>query len=276
MKKVSIRQRYLRLLDILRIPITTPYGFRWFPCPDENSLLLLSQKHEEADIQFVKKLLRPGDVFIDIGAHHGMYSLLAALEVKPSGRVISFEPSPRERERLARHVKLNRLSSIIHIEAYALSDEGGTTTLFLAPKFYSGLNSLRPINENISEISQVIVNKITLDEYVIQRGIEQIRLIKIDAEGGELSILQGSSYVIHKLRPVWLIEVADVRTAPWGYPARAILEYLQERGYRWYMAELEGIYPFSLETDIPLSRNFIALPIEKESEILKEITSSPS
>ncbi|MEN2993036.1 MAG: FkbM family methyltransferase [Bacteroidia bacterium] len=270
---------YLTLLDWLHLPIKTRYGFRWVPTFDENSIhSFFHREHflEESDLRFVARFLQEGDLFIDIGAHHGIYSLLAALCVKPSGKVISFEPSPRERARLLRNIAVNNLEEIIHVEPYALADKKGEATLFLAPYYESGMNSLRPPNvTTFSHSTPITVQTHTLDDYVREHSIQSIRLIKMDAEGAELSILRGSINVVTRIRPVWLIEVATQRTLPWGYAAEEVIRFLETHGYQWYITQKEGLQPFRYTPGTALGRNYLAIPEEQVDSILAYLEKKP-
>jgi FkbM family methyltransferase len=58
---------------------------------------------------------------LDIGAHHGLYTLLASRRVGRRGMVVAFEPSPRERRRLAKHLRVNRCANV-EVEACAVGD----------------------------------------------------------------------------------------------------------------------------------------------------------
>src|SRR5215471_19195745 len=68
--------------------------------------------HRDADINIVARLLEPGDVFVDGGAHVGLFTLVAARRVGPGGRVIAFEPSPANRQRLLDNVALNGFTQV--------------------------------------------------------------------------------------------------------------------------------------------------------------------
>src|SRR5277367_1587873 len=57
------------------------------------------------DLRFLWKFLQPGMTFLDVGAHHGLYSIMAAKKLGRDGRVIAFEPSPRERQRTQLHLR---------------------------------------------------------------------------------------------------------------------------------------------------------------------------
>ncbi|MCS7162211.1 MAG: FkbM family methyltransferase [Bacteroidia bacterium] len=268
----------VKLLDLFHLPIRTRYGFRFIPTFDENSILALFHRDhrlEEYDLRFVARFLRQGDIFIDIGAHHGLYSLLADICVKPYGKVISFEPSPRERSRLLNNIAANKLEKIVHVEAYALTDKKGEATLFVSSSYESGLNSLKPPNSQFNIESTITIQTYTLDDYVKEHSINTIRLIKMDAEGAELSILRRSIDVLTRIRPVWLIEVESFRTLPWGYAAEEILRFLEAYGYRWYVAQKEGLQPFHYTPETRLNRNYIAIPQEQAETILAYLQQRP-
>src|SRR6202022_4832032 len=91
---------------------------------------LVQEGFEDAEIAFVHRLLRPGMTVLDAGAHHGLYTLLASKRVGKQGRVIAFEPSPRERKRLRRHLRVNRCKNV-DVQSCALGDQGREADLFL-------------------------------------------------------------------------------------------------------------------------------------------------
>jgi len=86
---------------------------------------IFTDSFEKAEIHFVENFLKEGMTVLDIGAHHGFYTILASKKVGPSGRVIAFEPSPRERRRLLLHLKLNQCSNVKVEPSYvhSLSEE---------------------------------------------------------------------------------------------------------------------------------------------------------
>jgi FkbM family methyltransferase len=136
---------------------------------------------EEVEVRFVQRLLRPGMTVLDIGAHHTLYTFLSAKRVGRRGRVIAFEPSPRECRRLTKHVRVNRCRNV-KVEACAVGDASGEAELFMVDGFRDWGNSLRP--------PAVPVRR--LDDVLAERGIEHVDFIKLDAEGGELAVPGGS------------------------------------------------------------------------------------
>lgn len=236
-KAVTIRLRFKRLWRQLfpSIPllIRLPYGGWWLTVNDVCSDAIFTGNFEEAEWRFVEHFLREGMTVLDIGAHHGFYTILAAKKVGPSGSVIAFEPSPRERKKLLLHLKLNRCTNV-KVEPFALASQDGEATLFVVNGRNTGYNSLRPpvVSEPIKAIS---VRTMRLDTYLEKEHIHNVDFIKIDVEGAELETLNGAKKLLgHNSRCVIMIEVSDVRTAPWGYPAYAIYDFLSERSYQWF------------------------------------------
>ena len=78
---------------------------RWLKSNDLSFLSNLAGNFEEAERQFVERFLRPGMIVLDIGAHHGYYTLLASRKDGQKGKVIAIEPSPRERRKLIWHCR---------------------------------------------------------------------------------------------------------------------------------------------------------------------------
>jgi FkbM family methyltransferase len=141
------------------------------------------------------KAIKPGDVFLDVGAGCGLYSLRAAAM---GAEVIAFEPHPQTREKLRRNVDLNRLddhTSRITVLEFALFDGGEYPVELHAEVF----GRHYPIPDNY----EVEVAK--LDEF----EFEKVDWIKLDVEGAELGVIQGGHDTIAKYRPNLLIEDHD-------------------------------------------------------------------
>src|SRR5262249_10834014 len=136
--------------------------------------------------RFMMALVRPGDVFIDIGAHKGYLTCLAAQLVGPTGKVISFEPDPRAFSALKDNLERNRFS---HVDAFqlALGSEAGTIPLSLTKTL--GNTSSFPNRIAIQEVEKTIeVPCVALDEAIahyVNRSDARVTLIKMDAEGAE-------------------------------------------------------------------------------------------
>jgi FkbM family methyltransferase len=265
-KRLPLARRVLKkLLNALGIarPVRTSFGARWIPLGDHVGIPVQEGKFEAAELTFVERFLRPRMIVLDIGAHHGLYSLLASKKVGPQGRVIAFEPSPRERKALRLNLAFN-WSRNVSVQKVALGSEAGEADFFVVEGTETGCNSLRPPDLKASTYRPIRVRVAVLDDWLRQHKIEFVDFIKIDAEGAELEVLRGASKLLStRPRPVILIEVAEIRTAPWGYSARETIHLMQKMGYVWFSISSDGSLS-GLQSDHSLQdTNLIAVPNEQ-------------
>jgi FkbM family methyltransferase len=140
-------------------------------------------------IETMKHDLRPGDTFVDVGANIGYLSAAAAGLVGREGKVHCFEPVPVYCARLRRFAELNPEFSIT-VNACAAGDSECSRTIYVTRE--PGQNTLVGGYKNgVEVVSMLDVPVIRLDSYLAAHQIERLALIKIDAEGFELPILQG-------------------------------------------------------------------------------------
>jgi len=251
------------------IPMRLPFGSWWIARNDAVGRAIVQNRFENVERHFVERFLKPGMIVLDIGAHHGFYTLLISRKVGESGSVIAFEPSPRERARLMRHLRLNSCKNV-RVEALALGQTEGHAELHVVQGRESGCNSLRPPQVSrhgrleTAETKAVPVEVARLDDYIQQHDLARVDFVKMDVEGAELAVLKGATeFLGRQPRPVIFCEVQDMRTRAWGYPAREIVDFLRQRGFRWYFPSAGGdLRP--LPTDqIEFDGNFAAVPEER-------------
>ena len=262
----SLALRAQRVFPQFRFSIQLPCGPRYRISNSEVDQRILFEEFELAETQFLQRYLKPGMRILDIGAHHGFYSLVASVAVGPQGSVDAFEPSPREFLELQHNVQRNRCRNI-RAHRIAVSSSSGVATLFQATKRLDGFNSLRR-QANVAQVTAVEVPTVTLTEFLHKSKINTVDLIKIDTEGAELSVLQGAQDLLTITpRPLILAEVSDLRTNAWGYFAREIVHYLQERNFEWYGISEDGSL---INADVRLdfyNDNLLAVPIEKVDQL---------
>jgi len=273
-KYITMALRARRVFPEMAIPLRLDFGAWWLAEKGALDHELMYNGFEETELRFVQRLLRPGMTVLDIGAHHGLYTLLTAKSVGRRGRVIAFEPSPRECRRLAKHVRVNRCRNV-EVEACAVGDTSGEAELYMVDGFRDWGNSLRP--PAVPEPTRLVrVSVRRLDDVLAERGIEQVDFIKLDAEGGELAVLEGGRRLLQTApRPAILAEVEDIRTRPWGYPARKIMQLLARWNYRWFaLGEMGTLYPAS-QDDESYDSNYVALPDERAEEFQRLLAEKP-
>jgi FkbM family methyltransferase len=216
---------------------------------------------ERAELAFATTFIQPGMTVLDLGAHHGLYTILASKRVGSGGRVYAFEPSPRERRALRIHLVLN-LCRNVALQALALGEEDAESDLYVVEEWAAGCNSLRPPDVP-AKTSLVRVHVVRLDDWLAEQKIDRVDFVKVDVEGGELGTLRGAAQLLERRpRPVILAEVQDIRTTPWGYPAKQIINYLINKGYNWFSLSEDGSIK---ELDVSSNKfdgNFVACPEE--------------
>lgn len=256
-----LREFWARFMKRVSIPTLLPFGALWVAKNDHVGQPIREGRFEVAEVRFVESFVKAGMTVLDIGAHHGFYTLLCSKRVGAKGRVVAFEPSPRERKALQVHLKLNRCRNV-RVEALALGNENTTGNLYVIEGRNTGCNSLKPPTA-VGDISPVSVRVARLDEWLRQCKLDRVDFIKLDVEGGELPLLEGAAELLERRpRPVILAEVQDVRTQPWGYRAKEIIDHLARRGYKWFTPLADGSMELLDVTANEFEGNFVAFPEE--------------
>jgi FkbM family methyltransferase len=247
----------------LVLPVKLPSGQTWLARNDFlGSHTFCGTGFENNEQLFIKNLLKPGMTVLDIGAHHGFYTLMASHLVGNTGKVISFEPSPREMERLQKHLEINKCTNV-EVISFALGSSEGQAELHVCPSRDAGLNSLRQPSVDIA-IQKITVRLATLDTVIEEKHLDTIDFIKIDVEGGELEVFKGAKRLLSRTskRPLILYEIQDVRTKAWGYKAKEAYDFLAEHNYQSCSVNEQGkLVPFP-----PLDEydhNLVAVPNEQ-------------
>jgi len=218
------------------------------------------------DLRLLWKFLQPGMTFLDIGAYHGVYSVMAAKKLGRGGRVVAFEPSPRERQRMRLHLRYNRIESVT-LEPFALAAKEGEASLSVIVDGFTTMNSLRPPPIDHAT-KQVMVDTTTLDAYLGRKQIDRVDLMKIDTEGGEVDAFRGADRLLSRIRPLIICEVLDLVTRSWGYAAADIMSLLRTYDYEWFDVLSDGsLTPHLSRMEYPEVRNYVAVPREKQDRL---------
>jgi FkbM family methyltransferase len=173
-----------------------------------------------------------GATFVDVGAHHGYYALLAAALVGPGGRVHAIEPSPAALASLRRHLAVNACEPRVAVHALALSDEErhGVPFYLFALEANTGVSSLIPTWSSPAHPDHVVaVTTMTFDGWAAASRVGRIDGVKIDVEGAEERVIEGMRGTLAGAPPSWI--VCETR---WSGPLR---ERLAVFGYEASLLE---------------------------------------
>lgn len=182
---------------------------------------------------WIQRRLKPGDGFVDVGANVGVFSVLASRLVGDGGRVVAIEASPAFHRRLLQQAGLNGCRNIRAVNA-AVSDSRRTLTFVLASSHNMGANSIVPY-EGPAE-STFDIDAFPLPELLEPEEIANARLIKIDVEGAEGSVVRGLAPVLDRLRPdaEITVEVTPERMAQLGDSAEELVRTMTDAGFHAY------------------------------------------
>jgi FkbM family methyltransferase len=178
----------------------------------------------------IARLLSKGDIFVDVGANIGYYSLMASRLVGGGGAVVAVEASPRIFSRLQANIRANRAANIRAVNV-AAADEVGQVTIYSGPRQNSGASST--LKEWRNGEAEAIVAALPLDKILTSGERSKVRLIKIDVEGAETPILSQllSSIDAYPKDMGIVVEFSpDSEGAAW----RAIFSGFLAKGFRAY------------------------------------------
>lgn len=184
--------------------------------------------------------LRKGDVFLDLGANIGFFSLMAARLVGEKGKIIALEPYTKLVTQFKKSVAANNMTNI-SIHPVACGDTVGTKVLHLRGDNIGG-STLRPVEDDVrfSDQKNETIDTVRLDDLLATET--RIDFVKIDVEGYELHALKGMVNLIEKHRPKLLIEFTPEFYATMeGDITNELLEFLRERNYSFFTTTGEPI-----------------------------------
>jgi FkbM family methyltransferase len=239
-----------RLLQVLlrsrQLEVVAPYGqcdHRIIIYPDGMFAPIINQREygEQKEVKFLRRYLSPDMTIFDVGANIGVYTLLFyEYTTKGQGRIFSFEPVPATFRRLENNIAINRIpADRISVHNLALFDRNGNVTINVYDqKEFSGLNTIGERNlriggKKLSKTSVEITCQ-TMDDFVADRNLHGIDLIKVDVEGSEFAVLRGGAETIRKCARnelfTVMIEISDHTLMGMNVRARELLDYASQLG----------------------------------------------
>jgi FkbM family methyltransferase len=164
-------------------------GKKWIVGSSNHGCWLGSYEFEKQNL--IAKMVTPGTVFFDVGAHVGFYTLLASSLVQRTGKVVAFEPFPMNIQYLEKHLMMNGVQNVTLFKA-AVSDHVGEAAFQEGPSSSMG---------RLNEKGGLVVELVSLDDLFLKGLVPLPDYIKIDVEGAELSVLNGARHMLTVGRP---------------------------------------------------------------------------
>lgn len=200
---------------------------------DPRFLCVVSEMQSNSPIkQLLGKFLHEGDTFIDIGANHGSFSVIAGNMIGKKGLLISVEPNPE----LARAINITlRNSAKCNYEVYqvALGNQSGVVK-FLIPNDTSGAAGLFESHSGIHGHRRVFVPFHKFDDLVDWDSFTGNIFIKIDIEGSEFMFLQGAAKMIKAKKAVLLMEINPQTLHISSTGKKQLIKLMSNLGYKYF------------------------------------------
>lgn len=188
-----------------------------------------------------RRLVRPGDTVFDLGANHGVYTLLAASLAGPTGRVHAFEPNPRLAHLADMSARLNGHGETVTMHRLCASDSNGSTWLVFENAFSGGGTQNRAGEEGETALA---CRTAILDEMFPDPSFT-LDVVKLDVEGSEGRALRGMRKILARSPDVRiLMEFAPAMLAGSGVPAAEVVAMLEGLGLSpWTAGEGGSLHP---------------------------------
>lgn len=192
---------------------------------------------EPYESELLLQMLAPGQVFVDVGANIGYFSLLAAHCVGDAGAVYAFEPDQRNHELLLRSARANGYEHIIHAERAGLSEQAGEATLYLSEDNLGDHQIFATGQERASAPIRLLEG----GRFLAPR-VQRLDLVKIDTQGSEFGVVKGLMPLLQDLAqpPRIIIELTPLSLRQCGSSGRALIALLAElRQAMWIIDHVE-------------------------------------
>lgn len=191
--------------------------------PSSSGAIYFSGLPDWWEMQFLRRYLRPGDRFIDVGANVGLYTILAADCVGPGGGVDAFEPDERSALRIEEQAALNGFA---HVRAHRLAVHEKSETLDFGFSASDAMAHVRRPGE--SGAAARVVQAVALDDFA---AYGSYAAGKMDIEGAEPAALAGAARRLAEANPpVWLLELAGY-SRHYGVESHEVVASLRDAGF---------------------------------------------
>lgn len=205
-------------------------------------LLAVFTPYVESELLGLPKIVKAGDVCIDVGAAAGLYTVELSRLVGSKGRVISVEPLSIAHPKLSRLLGSRRQHNVAprNIALGAVSGKSimsvpiGRYGPVTGRSFLASETSTLGSNDEFRQHMNVKIKVDTIDKLCSKANLTRLDFIKIDIEGAELNALKGGRKYIERYKPAILVEIEARHLKRFGYHADDIIDWLSRFGYKMY------------------------------------------
>jgi len=221
--------------------------------PGISTELSIFKSHEPINTQIISRILKKGMTCLDIGGNIGYYVLLERQFVGDKGKIIAFEPLPRNYQYLQKNIQLQNVKNISAYN-FACGDKEGKATFFINKKS-NGCKvipeGMAPPDPSLGTLTEVPIK--ILDPFIEELKLERVDFVRMDSEGYELHIFKGLKKTLEKFKPIISIELHKRQLGVDG--TKEFFKLMKDLDY-----EVESYVPRELDIPIVGSMSYVKKP----------------
>lgn len=193
-------------------------------------------KFDKEEINYLRKILEEGDVAFDLGAHKGAYTYWMHKSVRKSGKIVSIEPQPILFEYLKKMVPIFGFSNVTLMDC-AISENDSEGVITVPGKLGSISQGARIDDQKIvqnkhkQDLHNINVKIRSVDSIIAETGLKP-KIIKIDVEGHEFSVLKGMVRTLKEVKPRIIMECEDRHIR--DFTVFDVFDFLLDKNYEGY------------------------------------------
>lgn len=241
--KMRILVEVLRRLQRIQFPQRRfgddEWVYRW-------RLNFLLNRLEPETVLWARRMIRPGMVVLDVGAHLGYYSRLFSKWVGPTGRVFAFEPCSENFDVLMHNLSSRRYRNVTLLRQ-AVGASVGQGILHLSPghsnhSLYAGFTQ---------ETGQELVELVSLDAFMEKYQLPAVDFIKIDVEGAEIEVLQGMRNLVSRSPSLCMVvEYNPFALQAANFQSQDLLLSLSDLGFTVHLILPDGWLTLAISSEM--------------------------
>lgn len=199
---------------------------------------MFGDKYKPLTRELFRRGIKPGMTVVDLGAHIGYFTLLAAKLVGEQGNVFAFEPAPDTYALLTKNIALNGYDNVVAVQK-AVLNKAGQVKLFLS-RYDSMFHNIYGFHNEGEKF--VLVDAISLDKFLMDKDLS-INFIKMDVEGAEMAALEGMSNLIKRNHNLAIVtEYAPEFLSRASSSPEVFLNKMVNYGFKFYIIHEEEQY----------------------------------
>lgn len=238
-------------------------------CQPDNSygsFIVYAKWPEYEELQFIYNYLGDADAYIDVGAHIGDSSLLAATKIK-TGKIIACEPTPKVFNELVMNIKINNFESVVIPLQKAISHTIGTSLFAL-----EGASEVNHLSNQAVKGKTITVPTTTIDHLLKQYALPKVSLLKIDVEGFELEVIQGTKRALQAKKIELILFEVNPRSPQIQKKVSDIQAFLDAFSFSYYVFDENSKLTEVTDLFVPSkTSNFLAVsPSQKQTRKFKK------